>query len=101
MLAAVDFGAGPAYEVVIAGTPQGNDTKEMITALRKAFVPNKIVLLRPADKTSPDITAIAPYTKNQISLNGKATAYVCRNYACSLPTTDVNKMLELLNVNKK
>ena len=98
LMAAVDFGAGPAYEVVIAGTPQGNDTKEMITALRKAFVPNKIVLLRPADKKSPDITAIAPYTKNQISLNGKATAYVCRNYACSLPTTNINKMLELLNV---
>jgi uncharacterized protein YyaL (SSP411 family) len=40
---------------------------------------------------------LVPYTKSQSAVNGKATAYVCRNFACELPTTDINKMLELLN----
>jgi uncharacterized protein YyaL (SSP411 family) len=29
-------------------------------------------------------------------LDGKATAYICENYACKLPTTDVAVMVELL-----
>jgi len=33
-----------------------------------------------------------------LSINGRATAYVCMNYNCKLPTTDIDKMLQLLNV---
>jgi hypothetical protein len=29
-------------------------------------------------------------------LNGLATAYVCRNYACQLPVTGVDEFLALL-----
>ena len=32
----------------------------------------------------------------QIAREGKATAYVCRNFACNLPTTEVAKMMEQL-----
>jgi len=31
------------------------------------------------------------------SRKGKATAYVCQNYQCRLPTTDTRQMLELLD----
>jgi hypothetical protein len=100
LLTAVAFARSPSYEIVIAGDPQAEDTKEMIAALRRAFIPNKVVVLRPADKRSAAITAIAPYTREHTAIDGRATAYVCRNYACNLPTTSVDKMLELLNVKK-
>jgi len=29
-------------------------------------------------------------------IDGRATAYVCRNYSCRLPVTDAGDMLELL-----
>jgi hypothetical protein len=96
MMVAVDFAVGPAYEIVIAGNSKSNDTREMIQTVRKPFEPNKVVLLHPAEKKSPEIASLAPYTKEQTSLDGKATAYVCRHYQCSLPTTDKNKMLDLL-----
>ena len=96
LLIAVDFGLGPSYEVVIAGNPQAEDTRLMLKALRRKFAPNKVVLLRPAGQESPDIVRFALFTKDLSGSDGKATAYVCRNYACQLPTTDVDKMLELL-----
>jgi uncharacterized protein YyaL (SSP411 family) len=34
----------------------------------------------------------------QFPIGGKATAYVCQNYECKLPTTEVDEMLKLLNV---
>jgi len=98
LLVAVDFGVGPSYEVVIAGSSQAKDTKAMLGALRTHFVPNKVVLLRPSEQQSPDIARLAEFTKHQSSINGKATAYVCLNYNCKLPTTDIGKMLQLLHV---
>ncbi|NIO05671.1 MAG: hypothetical protein GTN74_14025 [Proteobacteria bacterium] len=95
---ALDFGIGPSHEVIIAGDSAARDTRAMLKALREEFVPNKIVILRPTDVESPDIFRFADYTRYQTSIDGKATAYVCLNYKCEFPTTDVGKMLELLNV---
>lgn len=96
LMVALDFGIGPSYEVVIAGGSQAEDTKAMLNALRTRFIPNKVVLLKPTDQKEPEITRLAQFTKYQSSRDGKATAYVCLNYACKLPTTDSAKMLELL-----
>ena len=96
LMVAVDFAVGPSCEVVIAGDSRADHTKEMLKAVNKPFMPNKIVLLRPTEREGPDILRIAPFARNQVDLEGKATAYVCRNYSCEKPTTDVNQMLELL-----
>jgi uncharacterized protein YyaL (SSP411 family) len=97
-LVAVDFWKGPSYEIVVAGSLAGDDTGKMLTALRGRFIPNKVLLFRPVDVESPGITRLAAFTKSQSSVGGKATAYVCRNFRCELPTTDVGKMLELLAI---
>jgi len=95
-LVALDFAIGPSYEVVIVGNPEAEDTKEMLKALRNRFIPNKVTLFRPTDMKSPHIDNLAEHMKYQVSLGGKATAYVCRNFACEEPTTKVDKMLELI-----
>lgn len=100
LMVGVDFGIGPSYEVVLAGHSQSEDIKAMLKALRTPFVPNKVVLLRPSEQETPEIIHLAEFTKNQSSIDGKATAYVCLNYHCKLPTTDVSKMLELLTEKK-
>jgi len=97
LMAGVDFGMGPSYEVVIVGNPQETDTREMIQGLRRPFIPNKVVLLRSADQSRQGIERLAEFTKHQTAIDNKATAYVCLNYNCKLPTTDTAKMLELLN----
>jgi uncharacterized protein len=96
LMAALDFGIGPSYEVVIAGNSQAEDTKAMIRVLRKQFIPNKVVILKPTEQNAPEITRLAEFTRYQTSRDGKATAYVCLNYNCKLPTTEISKMLELL-----
>ncbi|MBA7709213.1 hypothetical protein ES703_118125 [subsurface metagenome] len=97
-MVAMDFWIGPSYEIVIIGNSRAKDTKEMLEALRKHFIPNKVVILKAAKSKSPEIIRIAEFTKYQTSIDGKATAYVCADYKCKMPTTDVSKMLELLNV---
>ena len=96
LMIALDFARGPAYEVVIVGDLHAEDTRTMVKSLRSVFVPNKVVLLRPTEEGAPDIACLAGFTKDLTSLNGKATAYVCKAFHCALPTTDVHQMLALL-----
>lgn len=95
-LTAVDFGIGPCYEVVIAGHSDAEDTKNMLRSLNTRFIPNKVALFRPTDTEAPEIDSLAEYVKHQVSLEGKATAYVCMNFSCNQPTTEVDKMLEFM-----
>ncbi len=97
LMLAVDFGAGPSYEVVITGKPQGRDTRQMLKALRRQYIPNKVVIFRPAGEAVPAIARIAAFTEFQTDIDGKATAYVCRNFNCKNPTTSIAEMLKLLS----
>ena len=97
LMIAVDFAAGPSYEVVIAGDPRADDTGKLLRAVQQEFIPNKIVIFLPAGFDSSDIKHIAPFTRYQSTIDDKATAYVCVNHNCRLPTTDIDTMLSSLN----
>jgi len=99
LMIAVDFALEPSYEVIITGDPRAADTREMLRAVKREFIPNKIVIFLPTGFDSSDIKHIAPFTQNQSTINEKATAYVCVNYSCKLPTTDIDTMLLSLNSN--
>jgi len=95
---ALGFLIYPAYEIVIAGRAEAEDTKRMLHALREHFLPNTVVLLRSPDDESSDTTNIAPFTNDLRPVNDMATAYVCTNFACHSPTTDLTEMLRLLDI---
>jgi uncharacterized protein YyaL (SSP411 family) len=90
LMSAVDFLIGPSFEIVLAG----NDIRPLQHAVFASFVPNKVVL-----RSGPDIARIAPFTKMQKAIRGRATAYVCTDHQCKLPTGDVAKIAELLATN--
>jgi len=94
-MADVDFVNGPSYEVVVTGKQDAGDTEAMLRALGESFLPNKVVLFVPDGETS-EITEIAGYAGDYVSVEGRATAYVCVNFSCQLPVTGVSEMLKLL-----
>ncbi len=96
-ISGLDFALSEGYEIVIVGDPDAKDTREMLRSLSRQFQPNAVVILRTQEKDGDAITSLAPYTRFHTSIDGKATAYVCQNFSCSQPTTDIKKMLELLN----
>jgi uncharacterized protein YyaL (SSP411 family) len=97
LMTALDFVIGPTAEVVIAGDLNAQDTKNMLAALRRGFIPGKVVIFCPIDE-EPEIINIAAYAKHMQSIEGKATAYVCRDFSCRPPTTDIGEMMRSLNI---
>jgi uncharacterized protein len=96
MMMALEFGLGPSREVVIAGRAASEDTRAMLRALRRPFLPGKVVVFRPAGEEEPEISRMAAYTRDQKPVDGMATAFVCVNYHCELPYTDAGTMVERL-----
>ncbi len=98
MMTALEFALGPSREVVIVGDPAADDTREMLRALGRAYVPNAVVVLRPAGDDEPEIVELAEYTRGLSQVGGRATAYVCERFSCRAPTNDVREMLASLGV---
>jgi uncharacterized protein YyaL (SSP411 family) len=81
----------PASEIVIVGDPQAEDTKHMTQSLRALYEPNSVLLFKNSRDPAADISGLAPFTEDHAPLRGQATAYVCTDFRCELPTTDVNE----------
>jgi uncharacterized protein YyaL (SSP411 family) len=92
LMVALDYGLGPSYEVVLVGDPQKEDTTNMLRILRKGFKPRIVVQLK-----SRKLMEIADFIKSYSLINNKATAYVCKNYQCNLPTNDIEEVLKMLD----
>lgn len=96
-LTALDFLFGPSYEIVVAGDPQIQDTKTMLQVLRTEFIPNKIIHLKATNVS--DLQKLASFVQDMKPIDKKATVYVCRNFTCSAPTTDLNQLRTMIKNN--
>ena len=96
LLASVDFMFGPAREIVISGDPLLKDTQAMVKAVRKRFLPNKVVLLYPQGSEGQKLVALSPFLGNMVPTDKKPTAFVCEQYACKTPITDAEQLENLL-----
>jgi hypothetical protein len=93
MLAAYEFSLSKPKQIVLVGTA---GLPVLLHELNSRFVPHKIVLLVDADPSRKALAAYLPVIETMTERDGKATAYVCENYVCQLPTADPKKFAELL-----
>ena len=92
LLSALDYALGPVYDVAIVGDTDDGATQRLLRALRERFLPNKAVILVQGD----EVRGIARFTKEMARVEGRATAYVCSGHKCQWPTTDPDRMIDLL-----
>lgn len=100
IMCALDFMIGPTNEIIIVGHAGSADTETLITAMRGVYNPQKVVLFRADDGSTDGLDQLAEFIGYYEPLGGQATAYVCHNYTCALPTTDPESMLSLLGSKK-
>ena len=91
LLSALDFALSPSAEVVIVGDTGSGDTEGLLAAVRRGFNPNAVLIVRSPGEAG-DLAAIAPWTEPLVPQDGRATAYVCRDHQCRLPTTDASEL---------
>jgi hypothetical protein len=96
MLTACEFQWSGPREIVIAGDRGAPDTQALLRAVHARFLPNRVLLLVDSEQTRAALAAGAPAVASMHALDGRAAAYVCRNFACNLPVSEVSALVELL-----
>jgi hypothetical protein len=96
MLAACEFLLGDPREVVLVGDRGGADTAALIRELHSRFAPNQVALLVDSPDTRRKLAEGIPAIESMGMVQGRATAYVCRDYACQTPVFEPDKLGELL-----
>jgi hypothetical protein len=96
LMAALLRASSPSIEIVLAGEPEGDDTRALLDVVRGSAPPQAAVLVVPPGPAGDPIRELVHFAAGYRPLDGKAAAYVCRDFSCQRPTTDPGELAELL-----
>jgi uncharacterized protein YyaL (SSP411 family) len=95
-LMAVDFAVGPTREIVLAAAARGADLDALIATVHGRYLPNAVLSLNLTGPEGEPARRLIPYLAGQPPVGGRATAYVCSDYACQAPVTSPEELAGLL-----
>jgi len=94
-LVAASFAAGDAVEVAVIGDPSSVETRAMLAPLWAEWRPFQVLAAAPAEAAG---TSSIPLLHDRSQVDGKPTAYVCRDFVCQLPVTTAARLVDQLSV---
>ncbi len=97
LASALDFRLAQTKQIVIAGDQRSSDTRVLVQLVNERFLPNKILLLADGGAGQGQLARWLPFISSVSRKAGRATAYICENYVCKLPTTDPLVVAQLLD----
>ena len=100
MLVALDASESAPRQVVIAGKPGASDTLALLREVNNRYHPNEILILADGGPGQAYFTQKVEFFKDVHPIEDKATAYVCQNFVCQLPTNDLAVLSNLLDTGK-
>jgi uncharacterized protein YyaL (SSP411 family) len=101
MLVAIGFGLDEPQQIIIAGKPNEPDTQAMLRQVHSRFLPNKIILLADGGSGQKTLAEHMEFINSLRRVDGKATAYLCRNCVCRLPITEPAELASALDERAK
>jgi uncharacterized protein YyaL (SSP411 family) len=88
LLVALYASESASRRIVIAGKPDAPDTLALLREVNNRYQPNEIVILADGGPGQAYFTEKIEFFKDVHRIEDKATAYVCQNFVCQLPTSD-------------
>lgn len=93
---ALDYFTDRSKEIAVVGKREAPETQEILSFLRKQFLPNKTFAFQEIGEKK-----VLPLFEGRNALEGKTTVYVCENNMCQQPTTDIQKAKEMIDEFKR
>lgn len=95
-LMAAIFGLYPTKEIVLAGDSRDVNMQEMLNIVHKSFLPEAVIVFNDVAVKEQVLLDLVPYIKGQGPIEGKATVYICENYSCQAPISDIKELEKIL-----
>ncbi len=93
MLLAADLWLGPTWEIVLTGDTRQPATQQAIQALRRTFLPRRVVACRSARADTPRSAALEPLFAGKRLETAEPLAYLCEGFACQAPVEGLAHIL--------
>jgi uncharacterized protein YyaL (SSP411 family) len=87
-LVALDYTLSRPVEIAIVGSPDDEATRALLGAAMADFRPHQVVAYGPGGVTA----AAVPLLEDRDLVDGRPAAYVCRDFACQSPVTEVEEL---------
>ena len=97
MVNAFLFNTDNPKEIVIVGSGKDSDTISAIEKIKSEYVPNKVIIFKDTDDELNKLSPLAKWTVTQETIDEKTTYYICQDFACKIPTTDLDLALKFIN----
>jgi uncharacterized protein YyaL (SSP411 family) len=96
MLCALELALEPPRHVVLAGDPAAADFRALAAVLHASIGPRRLLLAADGAAGQAWLASRAPWLADMKMITGRATAYVCEEFACQAPVTEPSALRELL-----
>lgn len=83
----------PTKEVVVLGGTDDRNRIRFLDSLQENFLPNISLLVA---ETPEDFGEIAPFATEYKQIDNDTTVYICENFACHEPTTDIEHAIQMV-----
>jgi uncharacterized protein YyaL (SSP411 family) len=90
-LMALEYRLHPPCQVIVVA-PADKDPDGFMRRLRTVFLPGSLAMAVSEDRAA-GLARDVPLFRDKTAIDGKVTAYVCRNGACRLPATGEEEMM--------
>jgi uncharacterized protein YyaL (SSP411 family) len=95
MLASLSTYHAGIVQIVLAGDPESPDTVALRGVLESRYLPNAVVVpVAPGRRDA--LVRLLPWVADLRPREGRATAYVCRDFTCRLPATSAEELASQL-----
>ena len=91
MLAALSTYHAGVPQIVIVGEPDAANTRALSEVVRRHYIPTAVVVPVSEAQREP-LSQLLPWTSSLRQLEGRATVFVCRDFACQTPTSSVDEL---------
>lgn len=95
MLMSLLFIKSKASEIVIVGEKTDGGVQRLVNTVNRSFLPYSVLVLKDI-KADGDISKYVTYIEGYEMVKNQATVYVCENFACSTPITDVQEFKNII-----
>lgn len=99
MVCAYDRSLSKPKQIVIVGAGEKTVTSEMLRCVRDRYAPNQTVILIDGNDAQERLGRLNPFFLQLKRVEVHPVAYVCQNFVCSLPTSEVATVARLLDAN--
>ena len=96
MLSALDNYLSTPLDIVVIGKLMSQEVDDILKSIFSKYLPNKTIAF--IDSAEPDLDALklVPLLERKKMVGGKPTVYICKNFTCKTPVTEIEELEKAL-----